>query len=277
MSPERSYIGYAENYTVRVEADRPLLEMATVQVHQALDLGTGTGTGIEDLIDMRVLIEPFTVIGIDNDENNLKIARKNLRHLLHPNLQNRVVLQKGNIERLVEIGSNTQELVLCRNTIHLTAAADVFSEMYRVLKPGGIILISSGYMNDKMYPPPIELAEIRWGLILGLARRELKKEYGYTEEDIPKANIPDKYSSKGLVNLAKTNGFINIKTEERMVQLSADPIKGLIEFDVFAERAIPIRDVELAKSVMLRALDHPKLKGKTFPRGFFYLKAQKPF
>lgn len=275
-SPERSYTGYAEDYTVRVEADRPLLEMASVQVHKALDLGTGTGTGIEDLIDMKVLVEPFTVIGIDLDEHNLEKARKNLSRLINPRNENHIILQKGNIENLEGIESNSQELILCRNTIHLTNASRVFSEMYRVIEPGGTILVSSGYMSDKMYPPPEERAKIRWGLILGLARQKLVKEHGYEKSQIPDPNLPDKYSSVSLMRLAREAGFINSQTEDRIIELGATPIAGLIKFDSFAEGAIPIEDIELAKKVMLEALENPKLQGKTFPRGIFYLKANKP-
>ena len=278
-SVERSYTGYAENYTVRVEADRPLLEMVAVQVHRALDLGTGTGTGIEDLIDMKVLTEPFTVIGIDQDEHNLERARKNPNFLLNPRSTSQIILQKGNIENLEEIESDSQELILCRNTIHLTNASRVFSEMYRVLEPGGVILISSGYMRDKMYPPPKEKTKFRWGLILGLARRKLINEYGYENDKIPDPNLPNHYSSESLMRLAREIGFINLQTEEkdRVVELDTNAVAGLIKFDYFAEGALPIGDVELAKKVMLEALHDRRLQGKTFPRGIFYLKAQKPY
>lgn len=283
-SPERSYIGYAENYTVRVEADRPLLKMAIQQVHHALDIGVGTGTGIEDLIDMRVVIEPYKIIGIDLDEYNLKRARQNPHLQTHPDLKNEIILEKGDAENLIQIPSTSQELVLCRNMIHLTNARRVFNEMYRVLEPGGTILVSSGYINDVMYPPPQEVSKTRWGLMLALARQKLVKEYGFDKKDIPDPDLPDKYSSKSLIRLAGIAGFKNVITNitpenpsGQVVYLDANAIQGLINWSGFAEGALPISNVEIAKHVLSESLQNPKLKGKKYPRGIFYLKAQKPY
>lgn len=275
---ERSYVGYAENSIVREQADRPLIKMASVQVHLALDVGTGTGTGIQDLIEMNVLIEPYTAIGVDLDENNLEKAKKTLHLPLPPNSPNSISLQKGDAEHLPQIEDDSQELVLCRNMIHLTNASRVFAEMFRVLKPGGIVLVSSGYMRDKMYPPPEEIAKTRWGLILGLARRKLVKEHGYEKEKIAGPDLPDKYSSETLIRFAeKVNEFTNVQIAGLVIELDADAVAGLIKWERFAEGALPNIPIELAKQVMLEALEDPKLEGKTFPRGIFYLKAQKPY
>lgn len=276
-SPEKSYRGYAEDYTVRVEADRPLLEMAGLNVHRALDLGTGTGTGIEDLIDMKVVIEPYRIIGVDLDENNLEKARQN-RHLkLQSGSSNEIVIQKGDAEDLREIPSNSQQLILCRNLIHLLRINRALPEMYRILEPGGIVLTSTGYMRDKMYPAPEQRTKLRWGFILGIAYQILINEHGYQRSDIPEPDIPDKYSSEDLKVIFEETGFVNIQSQDRVVELPPSAIAGLIRWGGFAKGAIPIKDVDLARKVMLEAIRSPKLRGKTFPRGFFYLRAEKAF
>lgn len=76
------------------------------------------------------------VVGVDYDEENLKIAR-----LLHPDLGNR--FRKMSVYELDFEDSSVDTVTFQEVIEHLEGAAAAVKEINRVLKPGGILILST--------------------------------------------------------------------------------------------------------------------------------------
>lgn len=115
-----------------------------------LDLGCGTG---RDSYILSKLVGPQgQVIGVDMTDEQLEVAG---RHLHSPNLR----FMKGFIEDLesVAIKNNSVDLVVSNCVINLSPDKHrVFSEIFRVLKPGGELYFSDIFTGRRM---PKELSE----------------------------------------------------------------------------------------------------------------------
>ncbi|WP_018344728.1 bifunctional demethylmenaquinone methyltransferase/2-methoxy-6-polyprenyl-1,4-benzoquinol methylase UbiE [Cytophaga aurantiaca] len=100
-----------------------------------LDVATGTA----DLaIEAATRLKPTSIVGIDIAENMLQIGREKIAK---KNLDNIIRLQKGDSEK-IEFADNTFDAVIVsfgvRNFQHLELG---LSEIHRVLKPGGNIMV----------------------------------------------------------------------------------------------------------------------------------------
>lgn len=115
-----------------------------------LDLGCGTG---RDSYILSKLVGPQgEVIGVDMTDEQLEVAR---RHLRSPNLR----FLKGYIEDLESLGikNNSVDLIVSNCVINLSPdKRRVFSEIFRVLKPGGELYFADIFTGRRM---PMELAE----------------------------------------------------------------------------------------------------------------------
>lgn len=124
-----------------------------------LDLGSGTG---RDCFLLSKLVGPKgRVIGIDMTDEQLAVAnRHNDYHAKkfgyrEPNLQ----FRKGYIEDLESAGiaSGSIDLVVSNCVINLSPSKEsVFSEIFRVLKPGGELYFSDVFANRRV---PAEIAQ----------------------------------------------------------------------------------------------------------------------
>jgi len=101
-------------------------------------LDLGSGAGLDLLLAAKRVGSAGQVIGIDMTDEMLNKARKNIEVSGCKN----IVLKKAKIENL-PIESNSVDWVISNCVINLSPEKDkVFSEISRVLKPGGKILIS---------------------------------------------------------------------------------------------------------------------------------------
>jgi len=126
----------------------PVLEGLTV-----LDLGCGTG---RDCYVLSQLVgEGGRVIGVDMTDEQLDVARNHIdEHMARFGYKSaNVEFRKGVIEDLASAGleDNSVDLIVSNCVINLSADKDrTFSEIFRVLKPGGELYFSDVYASRRI-------------------------------------------------------------------------------------------------------------------------------
>lgn len=142
----------------------PNLEGATV-----LDLGSGSGR--DCYVISKLAGETGKVIGIDMTVEQLEVARKHVDFhtkkfgFSKPNIE----FKQGFIEDLetANIASNSVDVVVSNCVINLSPDKKrVFSEIWRVLKPGGEMYISDVF-SDRRLPEEYQTDKVLHGECLG--------------------------------------------------------------------------------------------------------------
>lgn len=105
-----------------------------IQFNSILDIGCGTGSLIEKLIDEKPQVR---VYGLDISEEMLKVAREKL-----PKLKD---LVNGEAEALPYDNKLVEVVVMVNSFNYFVNPEQAIKEAYRVLKPGGTLVIA-----DKM-------------------------------------------------------------------------------------------------------------------------------
>lgn len=133
-----------------------------------IDLGSGAGN--DAFIARRIVGEKGKVIGIDFTEAMIEKARDNAEKL---NLNN-VEFRLGDIESM-PVTSNKADVIVSNCVLNLVPNKHkVFSEVYRVLKPGGHFSISDIVLQGALPERWKEVAELYAGCVSGAIQ---KKEY----------------------------------------------------------------------------------------------------
>lgn len=142
----------------------PALEGRTV-----LDLGCGAGRDVYLL--SKLVGEKGKVIGVDMTDEQLEVAKRHIDYhrnkfkYREPNVQ----FYKGYIEDLESTGmkSNSIDLVVSNCVTNLSPNKErVFSEIFRVLKPGGELYFSDVFANRRI-PEPLTEDPVLLGECLG--------------------------------------------------------------------------------------------------------------
>jgi arsenite methyltransferase len=145
-----------------------------------IDLGSGAGN--DAFIARRITGEHGKVIGIDFTEAMIEKARANAEKL---NLNN-VEFRFGDIENM-PVTSNKADVIVSNCVLNLVPNKyKVFSEVYRVLKPGGHFSISDIVLVGELPAKWKEVAELYAGCISGAIQ---KSEYLAIIEETGFANI----------------------------------------------------------------------------------------
>jgi SAM-dependent methyltransferase len=139
-----------------------------------IDLGSGAGN--DAFIARRLTGESGKVIGIDFTEAMIRKARENAEKTgLH-----NVEFRQGDIEDM-PVTSNKADVIVSNCVLNLVPNKHkVFSEIFRVLKPGGHFSISDIVLEGELPQRWKEVAELYAGCVSGAIQ---KKEYlGIIEE-----------------------------------------------------------------------------------------------
>jgi demethylmenaquinone methyltransferase/2-methoxy-6-polyprenyl-1,4-benzoquinol methylase len=124
---------------------KALKQLKTLQPKQMLDVATGTG---DFAIMAQRILQPDHITGIDISEGMLAIGRKKIEKL---GLDNKITLQGGDSETISFPDQTFDAITVAfgvRNFEHLEKG---LSEMRRVLKPGGKLVILE-FSNPTVFP-----------------------------------------------------------------------------------------------------------------------------
>jgi arsenite methyltransferase len=164
-----------------------------------IDLGSGAGN---DCFVARALVgEEGKVIGIDFTEAMIKKARENVKKLEFKNVEFRF----GDIEKM-PVTANKADVVISNCVLNLVPdKKKAFSEIFRVLKPGGHFSISDVVIRGELPKKVRENAEMYAGCVSGAVQKD---EY---------------------IDMVKGTGFINtIILKEKEVVVPEETILSLI-------------------------------------------------
>lgn len=164
-----------------------------------IDLGSGAGN--DAFIARRIVGEKGKVIGIDFTEAMIARARENVEKLGYKNVE----FRQGDIESM-PVAANKADVIVSNCVLNLVPNKHkVFSEIYRVLKPGGHFSISDIVLEGELPAKWKEVAELYAGCVSGAIQ---KSEYlgiiddaGFTNVSVQKdktVNIPDEILAEYL-------------------------------------------------------------------------------
>jgi arsenite methyltransferase len=160
--------------------------------YTVIDLGSGAGN--DAFVARKLAGESGKVIGIDFTEQMIALARENAEKLG----LNNVEFRQGDIED-IPVTANKADVIVSNCVLNLVPNKHkVFSEVYRVLKPGGHLSISDIVLEGELPSKWKEVAELYAGCISGAIQKDeylsIIKEAGFTNITLQKdktISIPD--------------------------------------------------------------------------------------
>lgn len=198
-----------------------------------IDLGSGAGN---DCFIARAETGPTgKVIGIDFTEKMIQKARHNAETLRFNNVEFRF----GDIEDM-PVRDNMADVVVSNCVLNLVPnKANVFKEIYRVLKPEGHFSISDIVLVGDLPHDLIKQAELYAGCVSGAIQQDeylkLINEAGFTNLTLQKARaiqLPDEILS-------------NYLSPEALVAFKASGV-GIVSVTVYAEKPADKPKVKLS-------------------------------
>lgn len=133
-------------------------------------LDLGSGPGLDCFLASKKVGEKGKVIGVDMTPEMVKRARENAEKGGYKNVEFRL----GEIENL-PVSDNFVDVVISNCVINLSPAKEkVFKEAYRVLKPGGRLMVSDIVLLKELPQPIKESIDAYVGCIAGA---DTKDEY----------------------------------------------------------------------------------------------------
>lgn len=164
-----------------------------------LDLGSGAGNDV--FISAKITGETGKVIGLDMTEAMINKANQNKEKLGTENVEFRL----GDIEKM-PVDNNSVDVVLSNCVMNLVPdKKTAFSEMYRVIRPGGHFTISDIVLTGDLPDKVRQAAEMYAACVSGAV---LKEEY---------------------LNIIKTAGFTNVRIlKEKIIDISDETMLNLI-------------------------------------------------
>ncbi|MEI6348535.1 MAG: arsenite methyltransferase [Bacteroidota bacterium] len=179
-------------------------EFAHIQAgNTVVDLGSGAGN--DCFVARKLVGETGKVIGIDMTEAMINKARVNTEKLGFTNVEFRL----GDIEKM-PITANKADVVISNCVLNLVPdKPKAFSEIYRILKPGGHLSVSDVVIEGELPANIKQAAEMYAGCVSGAIPLDeylrIMEEAGLKNIDIQKMkpiHIPDDILQKYLTTEA---------------------------------------------------------------------------
>lgn len=159
------------------------ITLASLQPGQTV-LDLGSGAGLDCFFAAKKVGETGRVIGVDMTPEMIERATSSAKRL---NIQN-VEFRQGYLEDL-PVESNTVDVIISNCVINLSPdKSRVFSEAFRVLKPGGRLAVSD-IVTDGPLPDAIKKSLSAWaGCVAGAVEAQeyiaMMKSVGFTDISI---------------------------------------------------------------------------------------------
>jgi len=185
---------------------------AELEGRAVLDLGCGTGRDVYTA--SRLVGESGFVTGIDITDEQLAVAKRHIDSQMkrfgytRPNVE----FKKGFIEELGAAGikDNSMDVVISNCVLNLSPDKEsVFSEIFRVLKPGGELYFSDVF-TDRRVPPELIDDQVLHGECLSGALyiedfRRMMRDVGCADYRIVSSrpievNDPEVYAKVGMID-----------------------------------------------------------------------------
>ena len=158
-------------------------EFADIKVGDTVvDLGSGAGNDV--FIIRSIVGKDGRVIGIDMTQEMIDKAKHNNKKMGYDNVEFRL----GDIENL-PLGKNSVDVTVSNCVLNLVPDKDkAFSEIYRILKPGGHFCISDIVLKGELPENLKKSAEMYAGCIAGALQKDdylqAVKDAGFSDMDI---------------------------------------------------------------------------------------------
>jgi ubiquinone/menaquinone biosynthesis C-methylase UbiE len=187
--------------------------------HTVLDLGSGAGNDV--FVARRQVGENGKVFGIDMTDEMIEKARQNAVKLGYDNVE----FVKGEIENM-PLNNNLVDVVISNCVLNLVPDKDkAFSEIYRVMKPGGHFSISDivlkGFLPDNVKM----VAEMYAGCISGALQME------------------------DYIGIVEKTGFKNIKVQKsKKIQIEDEVLNKFMskeEIDAYRSKEVGVLSITL--------------------------------
>lgn len=175
--------------------------LASLQPGQTV-LDLGSGAGLDCFFAAKKVGETGQVIGVDMTPEMIERARSSAKRL---NLQN-VEFRQGYLENL-PVDSSTVDVIISNCVINLSPdKSKVFAEAFRVLKPGGKLVVSD-IVTDGPLPEAVKKSLSAWaGCVAGAVEAEeyisMMKAVGFSDISITPVYF-DKETIESAINEMK--------------------------------------------------------------------------
>lgn len=158
--------GYAPDADLGLGCGLPTLFAKIEKGDTVIDLGAGAGN--DCFVARSETGEAGKVIGIDFTDAMIEKARNNAERLGFVNVE----FRQGDIEHM-PVGPNVADVVVSNCVLNLVPNKDaVFSEIFRVLKPGGHFSISDVVLSGELPEALRKDAEMYAGCVSGAIQKE---------------------------------------------------------------------------------------------------------
>jgi arsenite methyltransferase len=196
-------------------------------------LDLGSGAGFDSFLAADKVGSKGKVIGVDMTPEMLDKARENARKGNYKNVEFRL----GEIENL-PVADNSVDVIISNCVINLAPDKKrVFGEAYRVLKPGGRLMVSDIVLTKALPPALKNSIEAYVGCVAGASKKEdylaTIKSVGFTkvivnQEDVfPLNDVVTDPSSQAIIKSLKiTDETIN-EFAEAVLSIKVSAIKPL--------------------------------------------------
>jgi len=147
-------------------------------------LDLGSGAGFDCFLAAQRVGPSGKVIGVDMTPEMLEKARYNAKEHNYTNVE----FRQGEIENL-PVDDNSVDVIISNCVINLSPDKEaVFKEAYRVLKPGGRVMVSDIVLNEELPKEILNSIDAYIGCVSGAIPREdyisMVKETGFKEVEI---------------------------------------------------------------------------------------------